>query len=130
MATEASVIAPVLSQPSLPFAISRRRRHAIDCSAEELEQVAGRCRGEGLRVLGLRFRGDPVVPKERFALLRERLGDGFVAIEVDQKDGHPAGPLPRHHSVLTMDLIDEPGQPTRTALDEVLALMRTKLRLR
>lgn len=127
MATEPSVIAPVLSQPSLPFAVTESRRRAIDCSDAELEQVAGRCGREGLRVLGLRFRGDPTVPGQRFALLRERLGDGFVAIEIDQKDGHPAGPLPRHHSVLTLDLIDEPGQPTRDALDQVLALMRTKL---
>jgi hypothetical protein len=29
--------------------------------------------------------------------------------------------------VLTGDLIDEPGQPTRAALDQVLALFRSKL---
>ena len=127
MATEPSVIAPVLSQPSLPVALTESRRRAIDCSAAELDQVADRCRRDGLRVVGLRFRGDPAVPGKRFASLRERLGDGFVAIEIDQKDGHPAGPLPQHHSVLTLDLIDEPGQPTRAALDQVLELMRTKL---
>ena len=31
------------------------------------------------------------------------------------------------HSVLTEHLIDEPGQPTRDALDQVLDLFRTRL---
>jgi dienelactone hydrolase len=127
MATAPSVIAPVVSQPSLPFPVTERRKRAIDCSADELEHIAGRCSKEGLRVLGLRFDGDPIVPPERFAFLRERLGDGFVAIELQQKDGHPAGPLSKHHSVLTCDLIDEPGEPTLAALGAVLDLMRAKL---
>ena len=33
----------------------------------------------------------------------------------------------KHHSVLTGDLIDDPGEPTRDALDQVLDLFRTKL---
>ncbi|MBL8714437.1 MAG: dienelactone hydrolase, partial [Myxococcales bacterium] len=66
-------------------------------------------------------------PEERFAFLREKLGSAFVAVELDQRDGHPDSPLPRHHSVLTASLIDEPGQRTRDALDQVLALFRDKL---
>ncbi len=31
------------------------------------------------------------------------------------------------HSVLTEHLIDEPGQPTRAALDQVLDLFRNRL---
>jgi hypothetical protein len=68
-----------------------------------------------------------MVPHERFELLRERLGDGFISVELAQADGHPDSPLPKHHSVLTRDLIDEPGQPTRAALDRVLAMLRNKL---
>ena len=78
-------------------------------------------------MLGLRFDGDPFVPAERFAFLRKRLGDGFVAVELDQADGNPAETLRKHHSVLTGGLIDEPGEPTRDALDQVLALFRRKL---
>ena len=129
MATTPSVIAPVMSQPSLPFPVTEGRKHAIDCSAGELEHIANRCSKEGMRVLGLRFKNDPIVPAERFALLRERLGDGFVAIEIDQKDGHPKGPLRQHHSVLTVDLIDEPGEPTLAALNQVLDLMRAQAAL-
>ena len=78
-------------------------------------------------MLGLRFKGDPVVPAARFEFLKRRLGDGFVAVELEATDGHPDAPLPRAHSVLTANLIDEPGEPTRAALDQVLALLRDKL---
>ncbi len=127
MAVDARVLAPVLSEPSLPFAPTARRRRSIDCSPSELERVAARCAAEGLRVLGLRFEGDPLVPRERFELLREWLGAGFVAVELPQASGHPQGPLRFRHSVLTHDLIDEPGEPTRQALEQVLGLLRTKL---
>jgi dienelactone hydrolase len=127
MAVDGRVVAPVLSQPSLPFPVGKRRKRTIDCSPAELDMVAGRCAAEGLRVLGLRFHGDPLVPAERFDFLRKRLGDGFVAIELDQADGNPAETLPKHHSVLTGGLIDEPGEPTRDALDQVLAMFGRKL---
>ena len=127
MATDPRVLAPVLSQPSQPVGPGRRARRSIDCSEGDLRVVSERCARDGLRVLGLRFRGDPFVPSERFEFLREKLGDGFVAVELSQADGHPDSPMPRHHSVLTRDLIDEPGEPTRAALDQVLDLLRGKL---
>lgn len=127
MATDPRVLAPVLSQPSLPFPVSKKHKASIDCSDADLDVVAGRCAAEGLRVLGLRFDGDPMVPADRFAHLRRRLGDGFVAVELRQADGHPDEPLPKHHSVLTAGLVDEPGTPTRAALDQVLELFRSRL---
>ncbi len=127
MATDPHVLVPVLSQPSLPIALNGTRRRSIDCSDEQLDVVAQRCARKELQVVGLRFKGDPFVPAERFELLRERLKDGFVAVELEQAEGHPAGPLSKRHSVLTADLIDEPGEPTRAALDRVLQLLRTKL---
>jgi dienelactone hydrolase len=127
MAADARVLAPVMSQPSLPLRITRSRRRAVDCDPATLDAVAQRCDREGLRVMGLRFKDDPYVPEERFQLLRERLGDGFVAVELEQADGHPDGPLEKHHSVLTSSLIDAPGEPTRAALDRVLQLFRDRL---
>jgi dienelactone hydrolase len=127
MAVDDLVIAPVLSQPSLPIRITKSRKRSIDTSDADLAIVKGRCDAEGLRVLGVRFHGDPFVPAERFDFLRERLGDGFIGIELDQADGHPESEQPKHHSVLTGDLIDAPGEPTRAALDQVLDLFRTKL---
>ncbi|WP_437673581.1 dienelactone hydrolase family protein [Sorangium sp. So ce131] len=127
MAADARVLAPVMSQPSLPIPLTASRRRTIDCDPATLDAVAQRCDREGLRVIGLRFNGDPLVPAERFQFLRERLGEGFVAVELEQADGHPEGPLKKHHSVLTGALIDAPGEPTRAALDRVLELFHDKL---
>ena len=127
MAVDDLVLAPVLSQPSQPINIGKARKRAIDTSEADLAVVRGRCDAEGLKVLGMRFHGDPFVPGERFDFLREKLGDGFVGIELDQADGHPDSEQAKHHSVLTGDLIDEPGEATRDALDRVLDLFRTKL---
>ena len=126
MATHPSLLAPVLSQPSMPFAVTRRQKGGIDCSPGDLATVKSRCAAEGLTVLGLRFRGDRFVPAARFEHLRQQLGDAFVAVELDDAAANPVGSM-KPHSVLTEHLIDEPGQPTRAALDQVLELFRARL---
>jgi len=126
MATDDRLLAPVLSQPSLPLGPPGRAKRSIDISAADLAIVKQRCANDGLRVLGLRFKGDRFVPPERFEFLRAELGDAFVAVELEDADANPAGAL-KPHSVLTEHLIDEPGQPTRAALDQVLDLFREKL---
>ncbi|CAN5651409.1 MAG: dienelactone hydrolase family protein [Ilumatobacteraceae bacterium] len=126
MATHPSLLAPVLSQPSLPFAVTRAQRRSIDCAPSELDVVAERCAVEGLQVLGLRFCGDRLVPAERFEFLRQRLGDAFVAVELPDESANPDATM-KPHSVLTEHLVDEPGQPTRAALDQVLDLLRRRL---
>jgi dienelactone hydrolase len=121
-----AVMAPVLSQPSLPFPVSPRHRAAIHLSDEDLAVVKRRS-GAGCGVLGLRFSDDPMVPAARFDTLRRELGAGFEAIEIDSSPGNAHG-IPRTaHSVLTKDLVDETGHPTRAALDRVLALFRERL---
>jgi dienelactone hydrolase len=125
MATDDVLLAPVLSQPSMPIGLTAGQRGSIDISAHDLAVVKQRC-ARGLTVLGLRFTGDRLVPQERFGFLREQLGDAFVAVELDDADANPAATMPPH-SVLTEHLIDEPGQPTRAALDQVLDLFRHRL---
>jgi dienelactone hydrolase len=127
MAVHPTVLAPVLSHPSLPVIGLGRRARSINCGDADLDAVARRCQMQGLEVLGLRFREDGFVPEGRFEFLTERLGDRFVAVELHQADGHPDGPLRHRHSVLTGDLIDEPGEATRAALDRVLELFRQRL---
>jgi dienelactone hydrolase len=128
MLTEDSVTAPVLSQPSLPFAITKRHKRDLHLSPEDLATVKQRVAEEDLCVIGLRFTGDRLVPRERFARLEEELGrDRFRAIEIDSRKGNPHGFGPSAHSVLTEELVDEPGHPTRDALDQVLDLFRTRL---
>lgn len=127
MMVDPAVMAPVLSQPSLPFPLTPGRRRGIHLSAEDLDVVRKRA-SSGCGVLGLRFTGDPMVPAERFETLRRELGSGFEAIEIDSTPGNPHG-IPRTaHSVLTKDLVDREGHPTRAALDRVLALFGERLR--
>lgn len=126
MAVDDVLLAPVLSQPSMPLGITPGRRRNIDISPEDLETVKVRCAKQGLKVLGLRFTTDKLVPGERFDFLREQLGDAFIAVEIDGADANPDAPTPPH-SVLTEHLIDEPGQPTRQALDDVIQLFRDTL---
>ncbi|WP_418960827.1 dienelactone hydrolase family protein [Streptomyces tritici] len=125
MATDDRLLAPVLCQPSLPLAVTARNRRSIDISPGDLRKVRQHC-AEGLTVLGLRFRGDRLVPEARFDLLREKLGPSFVAVELDDGAANPDALLPPH-SVLTEHLVDEPGQPTRQALDQVLDHFRRRL---
>jgi len=127
MMADAPVLAPVLSQPSLPIPIGERRRRDLGLSADDLAKVKAKCAAEDITVLGLRFTGDRNVPAERFARLREELGDHFVGVEIDSSKGNEWGHRAGAHSVLTEDLQDEPGTPTRDALDQVLDLFRKKL---
>jgi dienelactone hydrolase len=122
------VMAPVLSQPSLPFPLGAERRRGLHLSDSDLEAVRRRACEEGAGVLGLRFTHDPMVPAERFERLREELGAGFEAIEIDSSPGNPHGIARGAHSVLTGHLTDEAGHPTREALDRVLAFFAERLR--
>ncbi len=78
-------------------------------------------------MLGLRFTGDRAVPPERFAALRHQLGEAFIGVEIDSSPGNPWGHGRAAHSVLTEDLVDEPGQPTREALERVLDFLDERL---
>ena len=80
-------------------------------------------------MLGLRFTGDAFSPPERFARLRQELGDGFIGVELDSSEGNPHGHPKQAHSVLTQHLDDRPGTPTRAALDLVLDFFRSRLEL-
>ena len=120
------VMAPVLSQPSLPFAIGKERRAGLHLSDADLAVVKQRT-AAGVTVLGMRFTSDPVCPGARFAHLREELGAGFEGIEIDSSRGNPHGIKRTAHSVVTTDLVDEAGHPTRVALDRVLAFFRERL---
>ena len=50
-----------------------------------------------------------------------------MAVEIDSSPGNPHGIDRRAHSVVTEHLVDEPGHPTRDALDQVLDLFRERL---
>ena len=121
------LMAPVLSQPSLPFPLGGERKAALHLSPEGLARVKQRA-AAGVPVLAMRFTGDPLCPKERFETLRRELGGRFEAIEIDSSPGNKYG-IPRTaHSVVTKDLVDQEGHPTRQALDRVIAFFTERLK--
>src|SRR5262245_8548775 len=63
-----TVVAPVLSQPALPFPVTRRHKRDLGISDGDLATVKERC-AAGQEVLGLRFTGDRTSPGERFQRL-------------------------------------------------------------
>lgn len=129
MLVDPSVVAPVLSQPSLPFALSKGHKRDLNLTTGDLATVKQRCADdEDLCVLGLRFSDDALAPQQRFDRLSEELGDSFVGVVIDSSPTNVHGIGRRAHSVLTDDLVDEPGHPTRDALDQVLALFERRLR--
>lgn len=121
------LMAPVLSQPSLPLPLTGSHKSALHVSDEALVTIRRRA-AQGAGVLGLRFTKDPSCPPERFAALERELGDGFEAIEIDSSRGNAHGIGSNAHSVLTRELVDEAGHPTKAALDRVLALFHERLR--
>jgi dienelactone hydrolase len=127
MAVEPAVLAPVLSQPGLPAPLTAGKRAALGLDVADLTRVQERTR-DGLCVLGLRFSQDKGSPPERFATLRRALGDAFEGIEIDSSAGNPHGIPQSANSVLTIDLVDQPGHPTRAALDRVLTFLTERLR--
>lgn len=127
MIADAPVLAPVLSQPSLPFPISSVQRRDLGVSPRDLDEAKRQCEVRNLTVLGLRFTRDKISPPERFERLRRELGDHFVGVEIDSSPGNPYGNPRNAHSVLTEHLVDEPGHPTRDALERVLGLFRDRL---
>lgn len=122
MMTEPSVIAPVLSQPSMP--IGKGSEAAIDCSAAEIACAKRRFEEEDLSMIGLRFRGDPFIKDDRFTTLKREFGPRFEAIELDPKDAQPGTGM-KAHSVLTIHL-RETG-PTKEAEQRVIGFFRERL---
>lgn len=126
---EPAVVAPVLAQPSLPLDAPAE----IDMSADELTAVSARVEREDLRVLAYRFEGDAHCRAERFDAYRQALGERFVGRVLPDSAAHPDPPpffrdvVRTPHSVFTAHLIDEAGQPTIAARDEVLAFLRERL---
>jgi dienelactone hydrolase len=127
MMTDPIVAAPVLSQPSLPIGPRRSSKRALGISDRQLAEVKERV-ADGACVLGLRFTGDAYVPAERFARLRQELGEGFIGIEIDSSEANPWGYRRDAHSVLTEDLGTNPESPTQKALEQVMAFFEERLR--
>ena len=129
MMLEPAVLAPVVCQPSLPLDDPA----GTNVAAGELAAVRERLEREDLRVMAYRFAGDRFCRAERFAAFSQALGPRFVARVLPDDAAHPAPPpffarwVASPHSVVTAHLIDEAGQPTIAARDEILAFFAQRL---
>lgn len=123
MMTEPAVVAPVLSQPSLPIGPSAAARAAIGVAPGELACARRRLAAEDLSLIGLRFRSDPLVSAARFDSLRRAFGDRFEAIEIDSADARQEFPFVPH-AVLTVHLRED--GPTKAAEQRVIAFLKER----
>jgi hypothetical protein len=70
------MLAPVLSQPSLPFPVSPARRRPSASATTTSPRVKARAQ-RGACVMGSASRRTSQVPSDRFETLRRELGDAF-----------------------------------------------------
>jgi dienelactone hydrolase len=108
MMVDESVAAPVVAQPAVPFAVTKKRGADLNLSPADTEAVVARA-AAGCQVLGLRYRDDRAVGT-RFDVLRDLLGENFIGVEFEGKG----------HATLTEHRQQE-------AVDRVLAFLHEKL---
>jgi dienelactone hydrolase len=111
MMVDEVMVAPVLSQPSMPFPLGAARGADLNLSPDDEVVVAHRAQA-GCDVLGLRFRDDRAVGT-RFESLRRLLGDRFIAIELPSARSSD-------HSVLT-------EQRDEASVRRVIAFLQERL---
>ena len=129
MMVEPAMLAPVLSQPALPM----NDPAGLEISPDDLKAVRARLDREDLTVLAYRFDGDRFCRAQRFAAYAAALGEHFIArVLPDSAANTDVAPFFAQrvacaHSVVTAHLIDEAGQPTIAARDEILAFFKRRL---
>lgn len=126
-AVDDSVLAPVLSQPSLPMPLTGKHKRDPGLSEAELTVIEQRAANDGLCALGLRFSQDALSPGERFATLKKRLGDAFEVIEIDSGKGNAHGIGRMAHSVLTDQVRETDGHPAYEARKRVVEFLTERL---
>jgi dienelactone hydrolase len=109
MMVDPSIAAPVLCQPSAPFAVSRKHARDLGLSPADLAVVKERA-AAGCQVLGLEYSSDPMTGS-RFRSLTGELGDAFLKVELPG----------RGHGTVTQDR-------DQGAVDTVLQFFTEKLR--
>ena len=130
MMLEKAVIAPVLCQPSMPL----EETGLVESGPKELSAVRMRLEQENLKVRAYRFEGDRFCTAQRFAAYSAALGERFEGIVLPDAAANMHGlpPFFEHvikgvHGVVTVNLVDEAGQPTLSARDGILKFFRESL---
>jgi dienelactone hydrolase len=121
---DAQVLAPVTSEPALPFMdLTDAGQRALGVSDEELNAAVN----NGRQLLGFRFSGDWICPAKRFDTLQARFGSRVLRTDIESSPGNVAGIRPHAHAVLTEDYNNTPGHPTRLAFEKVVVFLKQNL---
>ena len=110
-----AVLGGVASQPSLAI----RDNESLHMTEQEVIDVREAIDQKG-HALAYRFEGDPLCTATKFESYKKRFNDDAERVKLTTLPG-------KGHSVLTLDFVNEVGNPTRTALDDVLSYFRKRL---
>jgi dienelactone hydrolase len=132
-----SVIAPVISQPSLPLGITPAHKAALGVSEPELNKA----RSRDVPLLALRFSDDKTSPRQRWETLQQKFGgtseviredtalcwkrgNRLETIEISSQPGNPFGIDKNAHAILTLEYRDEADHPTHVAFQRVVEFLQ------
>ena len=138
-----NVIAPVASQPSLPFGITSSHKAALGVSPEELA-VAKERANNGVPILALRFSEDKTSPQEKVMRLRQEFGEeteiiedstelcwkrgaALETIEINSKPGNPYKIAQSSHAVLTLGYNNEADYPANRVYRRLVEFLEGQL---
>lgn len=102
----------VLSQPSVPLPWTRSMKSSLGMTQKEL--AVAQERSKSVRMLGFRFYGDRISPKEKFETLASLFGDRIELKEF------PRSSRKNPHAVLTASFVPEALKRTLDALNLAL----------
>ena len=120
---EPSLMAPLLSQPSLPLLCGQK---AMAASEEELAIAKKRAEEEQITIKAYRFSKDPIVSAKRMKAYKDYFGEHFDYKELDSSHQKKFGK--GCHSVFTLDFVHEPGHPTLDAYNDLVAYFNQQLK--
>lgn len=130
---EPAMLAPVLSQPSVPVCMFARGTdkiacaRSLNCDPDDLAYAKERVAREGLTIPGFKFSDDSLAPNGRFDRLREEFGDAFIPFVIDSSPGNAHGYTASDHAVFTAHYSHKVGTPTREAYDRLLHYFQERL---
>jgi dienelactone hydrolase len=125
---DVNIVAPVLSQPSVPLPClgisTAATRRALGISPAQLS----RAQASTVPIYALRFENDGWSPEERMQQLEKLFGKRLTALRVK-----PNPPACHHggkhlHAVLTGSYCDAQGADSKKAYEEVAAFLRRQLK--
>jgi dienelactone hydrolase len=138
-----SVIAPVASQPSLPFGITQPQKSALGISPGDLATAQARA-SQGVPLLALRFSDDKISPPEKFDALRTAFGEtpevveiseelcwkrgtALETIEINSSPGNPRKVPQSSHAVLTLGYDPDPAHPAHRGFQRVIQFLQDQM---